>query len=131
MSISSGRRVSISTHSKNGDKPEIDFADHLLLLVLREVFVEFRLFGSKADVGILVVADLDVVDFLEIFLDRMSRRSVVGDLSHSGDCRSSRRCRRQDFGVGSKRYRQDSDANWQAWHHGTSTRYIATWDLTT
>lgn len=31
---------------------------------------------------------------------------------------------RQESVMGSKRYRQDSDADWQVWHQGTPNRYL-------
>lgn len=82
MSGDSGRTNHEIQQSQNGDKAEIDLADHFLSVFLGIVIVEVGLLGGKTDVRILVVIDFDVVNLLDILLHRVSRRSVGGVWRH-------------------------------------------------
>jgi hypothetical protein len=67
---------------QDGDEAEIDLADHLLPGILGIVLVKVGLFCRKTNVRILVRADFNVVNLLEIFLHRVRRCSVGGLWRH-------------------------------------------------
>ena len=67
---------------QDGNKAEVNLANHLLSALFGVVLVEVGLLCSKTDVRILVVVDFDVVNLFEVLLHRVCRCSVGGLWRH-------------------------------------------------